>query len=171
MSVHFRITSYINNLHPVHDSQLYSMMEEILTATIPLWERTISPIRRYAHRHGVRIPYDEVTYDFNPQYGADAMPQVFPPPEVGEDQYTYADRIHEWLDEARILALPDAGAFAGPPSHPLPYPLSEKFKDQGLQVFIKLTNIQLCPDNPIFYDGDTWHADGQIVSRFCSVLR
>ncbi|KAK3292032.1 uncharacterized protein B0H64DRAFT_377587 [Chaetomium fimeti] len=37
-----RITSYINNLHPVQHKSLYCTLERIVAATIPLWEDTLN---------------------------------------------------------------------------------------------------------------------------------
>ena len=167
--IHARITSYINNLHPVHERQLYSLVEEILTATIPVWEWTLGPVKLPNWGDpsvGVRIPYDTVDYDFDPPYGADGVPRGCPSMELGEERYTYEDRVSQWLDEARILAVPDVGTFAGPPSHPPRYPLREDFKDRGIQVVVKLTSIHLTPENSVFYHGDSWHPDGMMVGLF-----
>ncbi|KAK4456708.1 hypothetical protein QBC42DRAFT_351071 [Cladorrhinum samala] len=37
-----KITSYVNNLHPVHHKRLYPVLERIVTATVPLWEDTLN---------------------------------------------------------------------------------------------------------------------------------
>jgi len=40
--------------------------------------------------------------------------------------------------------------------------LRDDYADKGLQVIVKLANIQLTPEKPN-YDGGTWHVEGQIV--------
>ncbi|KAJ3524093.1 hypothetical protein NMY22_g11158 [Coprinellus aureogranulatus] len=38
-----KIVSYINNLHPKH-VELYGLIEQVIDAAIPLWERTLAPL-------------------------------------------------------------------------------------------------------------------------------
>ncbi|KAF9256589.1 hypothetical protein L218DRAFT_1023983 [Marasmius fiardii PR-910] len=46
------ITSYTNNLHPVHHRELYGVLEKIIARTIPLWSDTLSSIDP---EHSLRI--------------------------------------------------------------------------------------------------------------------
>jgi hypothetical protein len=56
-----RITSYINNLHPEKHQNLYTLIEQIIARTIPLWNMTLTPLRDIAYRFH-RIHYDRVKY-------------------------------------------------------------------------------------------------------------
>ena len=40
--------------------------------------------------------------------------------------------------------------------------LKREFAGKGLQVIVKLANIHLTPEKPI-YGGGTWHVEGQLV--------
>jgi len=132
-----RIASYINNLHPIHDQGLDHLIEQVISAAIPLWERTlalINPARREAV--GMRIPYDRVLYDFD----ADFWPrEEEPQTEVGESREW---RRTDWGKESRILTIPNAGTFT-PIPRPTRLSLREDYSNKGLQVIIKLANIQL----------------------------
>jgi hypothetical protein len=41
--------------------------------------------------------------------------------------------------------------------------LKRDYAHRGLQVIVKLANIELTPENPE-YQGGTWHVEGQLVS-------
>ncbi|KAF6763592.1 hypothetical protein DFP72DRAFT_1059664 [Ephemerocybe angulata] len=40
-----RILTYINNLHPKHHPDLYTVVEDVIAAAIPLWELTLAPLQ------------------------------------------------------------------------------------------------------------------------------
>ncbi|TVY78455.1 hypothetical protein LSUE1_G006514 [Lachnellula suecica] len=44
--------------------------------------------------------------------------------------------------------------------------LSEKFKDTGLQIIVKMASIELAPEKPEFPAGG-WHVEGQMNERIC----
>ena len=48
-------------------------------------------------------------------------------------------------------------------------PLRDKFRDSGLQVIVKLANIELTPEKPR-YEGGSWHVEGQLVGSFLDLL-
>jgi hypothetical protein len=48
-----KITSYVNNLHPVRHKNLYGILERIVAATVPLWKETLS-----GFRGAVRLPLE-----------------------------------------------------------------------------------------------------------------
>ena len=41
--------------------------------------------------------------------------------------------------------------------------LKRDYAHRGLQVIVKLANIELTPEKPD-YEGGTWHVEGQLVS-------
>jgi hypothetical protein len=41
--------------------------------------------------------------------------------------------------------------------------LRDQFREKGLQVIVKLANIELNPEKPE-YHGGSWHIEGQLVS-------
>lgn len=163
-----RVISYINNLHPVHDKYLYPFVEEIITAAIPLWERTLAPLN--PERNGAlletRIPYTDVEYTIDSE---DWPVEDWPQQEVGEKEMDFDDRKQEWIDEYRDLIIPDAGTFSEPSDRPEPYSMREAFKTRGLQVIVKFANIELTPEKSI-YNGGSWHVEGQLVCDFPSFI-
>ena len=149
----FRITSYINNLHPTLHSNLYSVIENFIIKSIPLWNLTLSSTR--AGREA-RILHDYTEY--NHPLGHK------PPEEIGDDW-----EIREnWRRTNRILQRPEPRGF-----EPYRRPFDEQvnlrkdFGEQGLQVIVKLANIELTPEKPN-YDGGSWHVEGQLNERICA---
>lgn len=146
-----QIASYINNLHPAKHRDLYRVIEQVLTRTIPLWEKSLASKSRR-----VRIPYTEIEY----------LPSDEPEPEPTSDDNAdddeFLDRQDEWRS-ARQPKHPDAPTFSPPKS-----PIRQKpdfqvnYAEKGLQVIVKLANIELTPEKPN-YDGGSWHIEGQLV--------
>ena len=47
--------SYINNLHPHNHANIYRRIEEVITAAIPLWNRTLVPLPDQYYDPRVRL--------------------------------------------------------------------------------------------------------------------
>ncbi|KAF8993779.1 hypothetical protein BDQ17DRAFT_1367890 [Cyathus striatus] len=146
-----RITSYINNLHPKHHKNLYGLIEHALT---PLQD---------SDSINLRIEYDTAEYDRNfDDLAEDEGPQRLD----GEDEYEYDDRRREWFNTIRICKQPEPGVFE-PVEPKNPVRLREQYKEYGLQVIVKLANIQLTPEKPE-YEGGSWHVEGQLNEHIVS---
>ena len=150
-----KINSYINNVHPVQHRALYEAVEKIIARTIPLWNRSLAE----CSEGRVRIPYGEVEYAEHPE------PEPKPDLEAGEtsDDDAFNERLEEW--EARCpIIKPEPGEFKVPEVYPRDdVDLREQFGKDGLQVIVKLANIELSPEKPE-YGGGSWHIEGQMVS-------
>lgn len=147
-----RIVSYINNLHPVQNRDLYGVIEKILARTIPLWNSTLTAMRRPEPN---RITYKDVDY---------MTPEPQPDDNEEWDSPEFEKRYDEWL-ESRQLKLPEPGKFE--PEHmkteDWKVDLRKEFREKGLQVIVKLANIELTPEKPE-YEGGSWHVEGQLAS-------
>lgn len=144
-----RITSYINNLHPGRHRTLYKVIEKVITRSIPLWNRTLTGEVYNSHR----IEYASVEFE-----------NLDPEPVQGPDE---TDRAH-WLRWAKWKR---SGAMKQPEPREFTEYKPEKevdiqklFGDTGLQVIVKLANIELSPEKPE-YEGGSWHIEGQLVSK------
>ncbi|KAF3393762.1 hypothetical protein F1880_004694 [Penicillium rolfsii] len=150
-----RIVSYINNAHPVEHRGLYEVVEKIITQAVPLWNRTLAD-RPYNER---RILYTSVKYE-----------DVLPEPEgqdSDEDDDAYEERWETYRNSRRIIQ-PEPEEFA-PPNHENwgLINLREAFAEEGIQVIVKLANIELTPEKPN-YPGGSWHIEGQLNERICA---
>ncbi|CAG7943600.1 unnamed protein product [Penicillium salamii] len=130
------ITSYINNLPPWDNRELYGIIEDVLSQTIPLWNLTLA----YVQNKWARIRCDEI--------------------EFLEGDYEVVGS-HE---DACTVILPEPGDFT-PPEVEDPVDL-QKFP-QGLQVIVKMTNVELTPEMPS-YKGEEWCLDGQLNEHICA---
>ncbi|KAL4921706.1 hypothetical protein BDW62DRAFT_219052 [Aspergillus aurantiobrunneus] len=122
------------------NGQLYQVIEKILAKTIPLWSSTLSNVDNTKRR----IPYDEVVYT----------------PQRSGSSYS------KWEAERRIVQ-PEPGDFnpeAVSPENSVQ--LREKFPS-GLQVIVKLANIELSPEKPEYHSG-SWHVEGALNEHICA---
>jgi hypothetical protein len=86
-----------------------------------------------------------------------------------EDDDDFMERRSEWVEENGRLILPDVKLPFRPLREPKKLSLRERFGKHGLQVIVKLANIELTPEKPE-YQGGVWHVEGQMVSvAFCFV--
>lgn len=154
-----QVKSYINNAHPVTHRGLYEVIEKIITATISLWDESLTK-RKYG---GARIPYERVEYGEHPQ---PEPTQTYPdnPEDVDEDEdEEFEERYWKWL-QSRPIIQPEPGEFKVIEANERDrMNLREKFAETGLQIIVKLANIELTPENPD-YEGGAWHIEGQLVS-------
>ncbi|KAF8802211.1 hypothetical protein BYT27DRAFT_7235520 [Phlegmacium glaucopus] len=71
-----KITSYINNLHPVRYKGLYRLIERVIDAAIPLWNLTLGPLEFFDWSSYLRIHYHRSYGDLIEQ----PEPDIFKPP-------------------------------------------------------------------------------------------
>jgi len=155
-----RITTYINNLHPVKEKSLYELIQKLIDASIPLWETTLAPLNDPDFVHSRRIVYDCPCYDPDPG----SLPETEGPQQgTYEDEDDYWDRRQEWIEDTRQVIRPEPEGPFMPVNEPAPLSLREKWGKRGLQVIVKLANIELTPEKPE-YAGGSWHVEGQMVS-------
>ncbi|KAF9520691.1 hypothetical protein BS47DRAFT_1286740 [Hydnum rufescens UP504] len=158
-----RITSCINNLHPSENSGLYATIEKIIARCIPLWNATLTPLRS-VHYKPLRITFEEVIFDPDPGlFDEDEGPRR----EEDESRSAFLERRDEWIEQVRKIVQPEPGEFVPPPGRIDDVDLGRDFGSSGLQIIVKLANIQLTPEEPS-YDGGTWHVEGQLNEHICA---
>ncbi|KAL2862716.1 DUF4246 domain-containing protein [Aspergillus lucknowensis] len=146
------IASYINNLHPEQHRGLYHIIDKILTRTIPLWNRSL---REKLDNHSWRLPYVEV------KYGETLEPE---PDEAVIPKNEYWEAPQRWRASFPIVQ-PEPGNFSPSEEPSGGWPdLQKQFAKTGLQVIVKLANIELTPERPE-YGGGSWHVEGQLNER------
>jgi hypothetical protein len=178
-----KITSYINNLHPVEHKGLYGTLERIVAATVPLWEDalngfvdgrrfdlsytgsedyTFPPGLKYhiPGREGPRSVWDPIEETYNDDNEE----------EDDDDGWKWDDDYYDWVRDNRVLVYREPRAYV-PQADLLakrkdPVSLRNDFPD-GLQVIFKLANIHLTPENPR-YQGGSWHVEGTLNEMICA---
>ncbi|KAF5017117.1 hypothetical protein F66182_10999, partial [Fusarium sp. NRRL 66182] len=149
-----RIISYINNLHPQQHKDLYQVIEKVMAKTIPLWDESL---HEAVSDPKARIPYENVEY----------LPPTDPEPDWEEDPEGY----EAWQARQEIIQPEPQGDFQ--PLKRKHYKWGEQlslrnlFREEGLQIIVKLANIELTPDKPR-YEGGTWHVEGQLNEHICA---
>ncbi|KAJ5747501.1 uncharacterized protein N7511_009197 [Penicillium nucicola] len=156
-----RITSYISNAHPVEHQALYEVVEKIIARAIPLWNKSLtSP----SYDVGQRIPYDTVEY-------LDDCEHKDPRPveKDFDNENEYWEKCDEW-DAAQPIKQPEPYGRFKAPDYQEPgnwTDLRSEFRESGLQVMVKLANIELTPEDPE-YEGGSWHIEGQLNEHICA---
>lgn len=153
-----KITSYINNLHPVKYQDLYTVIAKCIAKSVPLWNRTLSSTKS---SRKPRIDMGMTQYDF-PQG------QETPDDYRLDGVYNDYERRNTWETTTRVLILPEPDDYAlYEASGDNKIDLRTQFRSTGLQVIVKLANIELSPEKPD-YDGGSWHIEGQLNERICA---
>lgn len=101
----------------------------------------------------------ELSFDPDPEEMAD---EDKPPQNEGESEDDYWERIEEWETQIRRAVQPEPNDFSEPLED---LSTGDEFTrgKNGLQIIVKLANIELTPEKPE-YAGGTWHVEGQLVS-------
>lgn len=173
------IDSYINNLHPVRNAELYPIIEKFVEKSLPAWDL----IYRWPEEFETqRLKTDAVgslctTAKACEGFFGECRPSNRPLNEDEEER----DEDEEWEPEyeASARGVLDLAWFAETHKMDIPDPdrndtshhirvNASHVKSSGffnnaerLQVIVKLANIHLTPDNPS-YSGGTWHVEGQL---------
>jgi hypothetical protein len=131
-----KIETYINNLHPIENKELYHVIEQIFECFIPLFNKVLTDLINYKDKP------DRISVNPYQWYGADSTSRY------DED------------DNLKAVILPEIGIFQMPSSAAATRTTSNiDLRGRKLQVIVKLANILLTPDNPT-YPGGVWHIEG-----------
>ncbi|KAB8262911.1 hypothetical protein BDV32DRAFT_136325 [Aspergillus pseudonomiae] len=138
------IVSYINNLHPRQNARLYRVIEKIIAQAIPLWNTTLTYTKRgYWRMECPRlVEYDDSDSDYDSSEGRRLRP-------VG------------------IVRIPSLRNFFPPTFGSSDIVNLHKFQETGLQIIVKLVNIELTPEKPE-YHGGSWHVQGRLNEHICA---
>lgn len=115
-----KITSYINNLHPDHHSELYKCIEKIFEKFVPMFNKVLT---------GLRNPLkNRIVFNYNDTF-----------------EYEMRNEDDEDYDEPPRIRYPLKIPTFEPP--PIPEKIVN-LKGRNVQVIVKLANIHLTPDQP-----------------------
>lgn len=130
-----------------------------------MWNITLRPLGGGRRDFQKRIKYYHVQYDPDPENLSEdeQLAQL-----SDEDEEDFWERREEWADSIREVVLPEPEIFTPPDEDEVMnakvMDLRKKFADRGLQIIVKLANIELTPEKHT-YEGGTWHVEGQLVSN------
>ena len=146
---------YINNVHPIHHKELYSVIPEILQRAIPMFERVVSDLTRPL------LPMRIVTSGGRGFLGEETADCIWDdgipyPGSNSSSEEEYNADPDAWRDK-RGFKTPNARESYDGDLEVMKDQLS--LKGRTLQVIVKLANIILTPDKPC-YSGGKWHVEG-----------
>jgi hypothetical protein len=166
------IASYINNLHPSTHKELYAVLSQFVTVSIPLWNECLSWFSQrfrfgeiYGSAGDFKLPEGIIYPDSLAKYaGRDNDPEDY---DLWED-----DEYTDWYNDNKVLIQIEPQPFrsrqtwATQPDHQ-PVDLQKDFRDSGLQIIFKLANIHLTPEKSE-YEGGSWHIEGALNEHICA---
>ncbi|KAI8926968.1 hypothetical protein BC831DRAFT_392738, partial [Entophlyctis helioformis] len=136
------INSYINNLHPIWNNLLYKTIAKVFERFVPLFESL------FGYSDGLRLYIDDpCSLYMTRRQLRDFQAKIAGLPDDDDDAAYEA-----------AVDVPRLPATFSPPETPFT-PVSLRGRD--LQVIVKLANIHLTPEKPV-YGGGSWHVEGAI---------
>ena len=153
------VSPYINNIHPTHHKELYSVIPEILRRALPMFERVLSDLLRPL------LPMRIVTSGGRGYGGEETADCIWengiPYPNYSSEEEFDEDR-DAWHAKHKFNTPDARGKYDGDLKV-----MSDQISLKGrtLQVIVKLANIMLTPEKPE-YPGGKWHVEGSFRSCF-----
>ena len=150
------ISPYINNIHPTHHKELYSVIPEILQHALPMFERVLSDLLRPLLPMRVAMPGDRL---FGGEETIGCIWENGPPSRYSRHEYEHETDSNAQYPRYRV---PDVKKKYGGDLRVMDDRIS--LKGRKLQLIVKLANIVLTPERPE-YPGGNWHVEGLLQSR------
>ncbi|ODV79350.1 uncharacterized protein CANTADRAFT_253745 [Suhomyces tanzawaensis NRRL Y-17324] len=164
-SKNFQFSSYINNLHPVKFSGLYSTIAEVFNATVPALDFSLS-FYASGNRSKVEVPGDVYPDSVLDYWDILKKEEMAKEKEIEgykidyiQMEKLYHARQREWLKPLKV-------SFDDDPKPTNPVDLKQFSK---LKVIVKMANIELTPENPT-YPGGSWHVEGSINENIVATV-
>ncbi|CAF3580872.1 unnamed protein product [Fusarium graminearum] len=181
---HPRITSYINNAHPVKDAPLYLVVKKFIEKSLPAWDaiyrwhNDFAVQRIVTNATGFQCQVPELCYSVSWASGCRIMSRPLDEgepkrPDWPANAYWNSDhhkRDQEWFDRTHPQGRPEPqdGQDQLVKIKPDDVKTSGWFDNASrVQVIVKLANIHLTPEKPT-YDGGSWHIEGQLNEHICA---
>ena len=109
-----RITSYINNLHPLKYKGLYQLIERVIDAAIPLWNMTLGPLEFCDWTSYLRVHYYRSYLDLIEQPEPDTFkPPTEPDPTINLKKEYAKKGLQIIVKLANIHLTPEDPSFEG----------------------------------------------------------
>jgi len=156
------VSPYINNIHPTHHKELYSVIPEILQHAIPMFERVLAGLLQPL------LPIRITTSGGPGSGGGEAADCVWengrpsPCPSTEDEYYKHKGR---WYAPYQLRTPEARDMYDGDLQV-----MNDRISLRGriLQVIVSLATTVLTPERPE-YPGGRWHVEGSL--RLCFVRK
>ncbi|RAH44414.1 DUF4246 domain-containing protein [Aspergillus brunneoviolaceus CBS 621.78] len=184
-----RITSYINNLHP-RNGKAYAMIEKLISACIepwndilirdpckdwpgPTWAMDCEKIKQY-----LATPEPDLKFRI---IDDDPSESIYPKDLLGfmtPEMWKSVEQVQEVVSEKRFrlhsFQYPEPGVYTPTMNHNHQYQsvcLQNQFRNQGLQVIVRVSSIELTAEQTIFSGDNDYHIDGLLNEHIVATAR
>jgi len=152
------ISPYINNIHPTHHKELYSVIPDVLQHALPMFERVLSDLVRPLLPMRVAMPSGSLFE------GEESVGCIWGDGHPHHSVHGYEYQAGSDTRYARYqFRTPDVKKKYDGDLRVMNNRIS--LKSRTLQVIVKLANIVLTPENPE-YPGGNWHVEGLLQLHF-----
>ncbi|KAL8874896.1 MAG: hypothetical protein Q9198_006673, partial [Flavoplaca austrocitrina] len=141
----YRIESYITNIHPLLDHKVYTVVNELLSAFVPMLDSSLMHVKT-SNLFYPRIDPEE-------PISREGLPDPEPGPYRSCESRLRSGKLTE---DGKI-----------PTS--VRVDLRKEFWDTGIQAVIQVSSIELGEERPE-YPGEDWHVQGQLNERICATV-
>jgi hypothetical protein len=175
-----RIRSYINNLNPRRYWNMYPVIAQVFEHILPMFNMTMESVNArnfdiYLWYSSLRISVDERNLiqsreDYVDMLWASYQADYNENSDRVDDDFKFQwkrqeyDRLDNNLDDdPRPVSIPTFGSYEPERSY-IVYPDTidpKENKHQNLQVIVKMSTIELTPENPCF-EGGSWQMEGMV---------
>ncbi|KAK0442198.1 hypothetical protein EV421DRAFT_1904366 [Armillaria borealis] len=143
---------YINNIHPKNNAALHASIENLVAHFIPLWSRVLVESKE-DYKLPLRTRTGYGSYDWEPTDSR--YHHLYSLPDI--PTHEEFDAMEEAWKAIRVMQYPCLleayqTGFLG-------FPEPMDLRGKKLQVIVKLANILLTPEKPV-YKGGSWHVEG-----------
>ncbi|UPK99846.1 hypothetical protein LCI18_010781 [Fusarium solani-melongenae] len=169
-----RTDSYINNLRPVRDAPLYSIIERLIEKSLPAWHIVfrstdeafkVSRFQRIkAIKYRCSVP-EVCRYTCEPNNRPDGR-QDDDSEATHELLFPEPSRDRDHLVKLQASHVRDKGFFKRDAQKPSPRAMVGIGVSQ-IQVSVKMANIHLTPEKPTS-EGSQWQIEGQAIEKICA---
>lgn len=148
------IHSYINNLHPAGNEDLYSAIEEVITQAYPLLASSLASTQMLPNRERIEDVGDGYVRKetFDDEMDDDDDNDEDHDDSESESDYVLPEPI-EYGERRRADVADNSNSMDNKSEE-----IKRSFKENGMQVIVKLANIHLSPEKPS-YGGGSWHIE------------
>ena len=146
---------------------MYPIIEKLIDLAIPQWDLTLDFSLHNKWEHNTENIHTRIKCQGVLGYVREREelvsaegPQRLP----NESDLDLRGRQERWWEANREYIMPEPEPFVVPPepiNNESPSDLRRSNQSNGIQVIVKLANINLTPEKPN-YDGGSWHIEGQM---------
>ncbi|KAF9871992.1 hypothetical protein CkaCkLH20_10624 [Colletotrichum karsti] len=175
--VNAKITSYINNLHPKDHADVYPLLEEVVTRTMPLWNVVYATVYKDTMPCDMRMDWNSGGLEFPGTAPYDPLNIKDDLMNGLIDDDEWQRRTNQWLADQSFTRRPEPllkkdKGYGADKCILTPESIADKTvmlgEVGGIQVVVKMSAVYLTPENPVYDSQSEFALDGALNDRIAA---